>query len=137
MSAKTTKYIPKCCQRSVTMTSNLSFVTLIKKLSFDQRFFICCVWNQPLSNFFGDNFLFPAPEYVLIRSATLSCKTLNISTFSILAYYNTNILLFFWEVSYLCSSLYSLSSLIKVLSVLSITSLFWNFILSCFSLVLY
>ena len=43
-------------------------------------------------------FLFSRLERLLINSETLSCKTRNISTFSMLLYYNTNNG-FFWDVS--------------------------------------
>ena len=37
-SAKTTKYIPKCRERSVKRKSNISFMRVIKNSSFDQHF---------------------------------------------------------------------------------------------------
>ena len=38
LSAKTTKYIPKCCERSVKRKSYLNFIRVIKNSSFDQHF---------------------------------------------------------------------------------------------------
>ena len=45
LSAKTTKYIPKCWERSVTRKSNLNFTWVTKDLSFDQHFLY--VWSKP------------------------------------------------------------------------------------------
>ena len=45
LSAKTTKYIPKCWERSVTRKSNLNFTRVTKDSSFDQHFLY--VWSKP------------------------------------------------------------------------------------------
>ena len=131
LSAKTTKYILKCWERSVKRKSNISF-RVIKNSSFDQRFlmvktFLKILWWR---------FLVPHSEHLLVSSATLSCMTQNILTLSMLVYYNTNS--FFLRSFSLMHWLPGLfSSLIKVLSVqLSITSSFWSFIVSCWSLIL-
>ena len=61
---------------------------VIKNSSFDQRFLI---WLKPSLKFFGDDFyLVLHSEHLLVSSATLSCKTQNILTLSMLVYYNTN-----------------------------------------------
>ena len=85
LSAKTTKYILKCWERSVKRKSNISF-RVIKNSSFDQRFlmvktFLKILWWR---------FLVPHSEHLLVSSATLSCMTQNILTLSMLVYYNTN-----------------------------------------------
>ena len=61
-------------------------------------------------NLYKTCFFVPHSECFLISSATSSCKTCNISTFSMLLLHKK----FFWEVSYyICTGLYT--SLINVL----------------------
>ena len=110
LSAKTTKYILKCWERSVKRKSNISF-RVIKNSSFDQRFlmvktFLKILWWR---------FLVPHSEHLLVSSATLSCMTQNILTLSMLVYYNTNSFFLSFSLMHLllvCSS----SLIIKVLS---------------------
>ena len=82
LSAKTTKYILKRWERSVKKKCNLSFITVTKNSSFDQRFLI---WLKPLSKFFV-----PRSEHLLVSSASLLCKTQNILTLPMLVYCNTS-----------------------------------------------
>ena len=110
LSAKTTKYILKCWERSVKRKPNISF-RVIKNSSFDQRFlmvktFLKILWWR---------FLVPHSEHLLVSSATLSCMTQNILTLSMLVYYNTNSFFLSFSLMHLllvCSS----SLIIKVLS---------------------
>ena len=88
MSAKTTKCILKCCKRSVKRKFNINF-RVTKNSSFDQCFLICYMVIKPFWKLFGDDFLFPGQNISLSR-ATLSCKTQNILTLSMLVYYNKN-----------------------------------------------
>ena len=131
LSAKITKYILKCWERSVKRKSNISF-RVIKNSSFDQ----CFLMVKTFLKILWWRFLVPHSEHLLVSSATLSCMTQNILTLSMLVYYNTNS--FFLRSFSLMHWLPGLfSSLIKVLSVqLSITSSFWSFIVSCCSLIL-
>ena len=84
LSAKTTKYILKCWERSVKRKSNISF--RVKKKIFWSTFsymvkaFLKILWWP---------FLVPRSEH-LVSSATLSSKTQIILTLSMLVYYNTN-----------------------------------------------
>ena len=72
-------------------------------------------------------------ERLLVSSATLSCKTWNILTLSMLVYFNENS---FFSEKFLIYAMRGLfSSLIKVLSFMSITW-FWSFIVSFCSLTL-
>ena len=86
LSAMTTKYILKCWERSVKRNSNLSFIRVIKNSSVNQRF----LYGLNLSTNFWRRFLVPRSGHLFVSSATLSCKTKNILTLSILLYYNTN-----------------------------------------------
>ena len=85
LSAKTTKYILKCWERSVKRKSNLSFIRVIKNSSFDQRFLYLYGYN------FSENSLVTISCSTLRTSpgssATLLCKTQNTLTLSMLVYY--------------------------------------------------
>ena len=76
--AKTTKYIPKCWERSVKRKSNLSFITVIKNSSFDQQFPYVMV--KTFLKILGWWFLVPPSEHLLVNSTTLLCKTQKILT---------------------------------------------------------
>ena len=58
LTAKTTKYIPKCRERSMKRKSDVNFIRVIKNWSFDQHFLY--IWSKPSLKLFGDDFLFPA-----------------------------------------------------------------------------
>ena len=81
VSAKTTKYILKCWERSVNRKSNLGFIIVIKKLMYMVQNFL---------KILGWRFLDLRSEHLFVSSATLTCKTQNILTLSMLVYYNTN-----------------------------------------------
>ena len=66
-----------------------------KKFIFWRKFSIYMV--QTFLKKFWWQFLVPRSELLLISSATLSCKTCNISNFSVLL-----LQVFFWDVSHLC-----------------------------------
>ena len=90
LSAKTTKYILKCWERSV--KSLYQFQNrVIKNSSFDQRFMVKTSIKTFLKILWW-RFLVPRSEYLLVSNATLSCKTQNILTLSMLVSisYNTN-----------------------------------------------
>ena len=93
LSAKTTKYTPKHWDRYANRDSNLNFIRVIKHSSFDQNFqyniFNMVFFNINFLKILCWQFLVPRSERLLISSATLSCKT-NMSTFSMLVYFNTN-----------------------------------------------
>ena len=93
LSAKTTKYILKCWERSVKRRSNTSF-RVIKNSSFDQRFLMVKTSIKTFLKTLWWRFLVPRSEHLLVSSATLSCKTQNILTLSMLVHicYNTNII---------------------------------------------
>ena len=93
LSAKTTKYILKCWERSVKRKSNISF-RVIKNSSFDQRFLMVKTSIKTFLKTLWWRFLVPRSEHLLVSSATLSCKTQNILTLSMLVHicYNTNII---------------------------------------------
>ena len=85
LSAKTTKYILKCRERSVkrSLISDLSELKnshlLINILyMYMVKTFLKILWLQ---------FLVPHSEHLLVSSATLLCKTQNILTSSLLVYY--------------------------------------------------
>ena len=128
LSTKTTKYIPECWERSVIRKSNPNFIRVIKNSSFDQHFLY--IWTKPFKKFFGDNFLFPA--HIVISSATLSCKTGNIWTLSVLVQYNTN--------SFSLRTFSPIRGSVQFITALkcfrAIPSSFWSFIVSSWSLVL-
>ena len=89
LSAKTTKYILKCWERSVKRRSNTSF-RVIKNSSFDQRFLMVKTSIKTFLKTLWWRFLVPRSEHLLVSSATLSSKTQNILTLSMLVYYNKN-----------------------------------------------
>ena len=89
LSAKITKYILKCWERSVKRKSNISF-RVIKNSSFDQRFLMVKTSIKTFLKTLWWRFLVPRSEHLLVSSATLSCKTQNILTLSMLVYYHTN-----------------------------------------------
>ena len=93
LSAKTTKYILKCWERSVKRRSNTSF-RVIKNSSFDQRFLMVKTSIKTFLKTLWWRFLVPRSEHLLVSSATLSCKTQDILTLSMLVHicYNTNII---------------------------------------------
>ena len=93
LSAKTTKYILKCWERSVKRRSNTSF-RVIKNSSFDQRFLMVKTSIKTFLKTLWWRFLVPRSEHLRVSSATLSCKTQNILTLSMLVHicYNTNII---------------------------------------------
>ena len=99
LSAKITKYILKCWERSVKRKSNISF-RVIKNSSFDQRFlvktFLKILWWR---------FLVSHSEHLIVNSATLSFMTQNILTLPMLVYYNANS--FFLSFSLLCTYCWS------------------------------
>ena len=67
----------KCWEKSVKRKSNISFRVIIHLLIN----FLKIIWWR---------FLLSRSEYLLVSSATLSCKTQNILTLSMLVYYNKN-----------------------------------------------
>ena len=87
LSAKITKYILKCWQRSVKRKSDINF-RVIKKIIFWSTFSYMMV-KRFLKNLWWW-FLVPRSEHLLVSSETLLCKTENILTLSISVYYNTN-----------------------------------------------
>ena len=48
------------------------------------------IWLKPFQKLFGDDFYLDRSEHLLVSSATLSCKTQNTLTLSVLVYYDTN-----------------------------------------------
>ena len=83
-------------------------------------------------------FLVPRSERLLVSSATLLCKTQNISTLSMLVWYNTNIfflrgfsLRYTYTACLICSVHQS-----RFYMFVGITFSFWSFIVSCCSLIL-
>ena len=85
LSAKTTKYILKCWERSVKRRSNTSF-RVIKNSSFDQRFLMVKTSIKTFLKTLWWRFLVPRSEHLLVSSATLSCKTQNILTINVSTY---------------------------------------------------
>ena len=88
LNAKTTKSIPECLGRSLKRKSNMSFIRVIKNSSVDQHFLFSMV--HTFLKILWWRFFVPCLERLLVSSATLSCKTLNISTLLMLVNYNKN-----------------------------------------------
>ena len=128
LSAKTTKYILKCWERSVRVTKNTSF---------DRRFLMVKTSiKTSISNYLVMItsiiwwwFLVPRSEHLHVRSATVSCKTQNSLTLSMLVPIHYNINSFFLKRFSLCPDCWSL--IIKVLSELHF--LLFNLITSKYS----
>ena len=86
LSAKNTKYILKCWERTA-KRSLISVSDESKKLIFWSTFsYIVKTFLKILCW----RFLVPCSEHFLVCSATLSSETQNILTLSMLVYYNTN-----------------------------------------------
>ena len=100
-SAKTTRYVAKSWGRSVKRKSNLNFVWVIKNL---WKF---CIYLVPIFlKVLCWRFIVPHSQLLLVNCKTLSCKTRNILTLSMLVYYNMNSFCLILKVSYtlVCSS---------------------------------
>ena len=135
LSAKTTKYILKCWERSVKRRSNTSF-RVIKNSSFDQRFLMVKTSIKTFLKTLWWRFLVPRSEHLLVSSATLSCKTQNILTLSMLVHicYNTNIIQLFSRMFLTYALTAGLFQFINNQG-FKWTS-FWSFIVSCCFLIL-
>ena len=85
LSAKTTKYIPKCWEKSVKRSSKLNSIRVINNSYWDQYFLYICrhIWSIPFSKFFGDNFLSLA-QNVSSSAVQFYCNTWNISILSMI-----------------------------------------------------
>ena len=68
------KMLRRFVKRKSNLRINISYMYMVK-------IFLKIIWSR---------FLAPRSEHLLASSATLSCKTQNILTLSMLAYYNTN-----------------------------------------------
>ena len=88
LSPNAARYIPKCWGKSVKGKPNLKFVRIIKNASFDQSFL--CIWSKFFLKTLRWLCFDPCSDYLLVSSATLSCKTRNISTLSMLVYFELN-----------------------------------------------
>ena len=88
LSAKTTKYILKCWERSVKRKTSISF-RVIKNSSFDQGFLMCYMAKTFLKIFWW-RFLVPRSEHHLVNSASYRVRHKIFWTLSMLVYYNTN-----------------------------------------------
>ena len=78
--AKTAKYIPKFWEIFVKRKYNLNLISHIKNSTFDHHFIYTCM-VQTFLKIVWWWYLVPRSKRFLISSATLSCKTCNISTF--------------------------------------------------------
>ena len=114
MSAKTTKYILKCWERSAKRKSNLSFIRVTKIDLLINVFYMSMV--KTFLKIIWRRFLVSHSEHLVSRSR----KTQNILTLPMLLYYNSILFIaFFWYVSRLFTAwlLGLFSSIINVLSV--------------------
>ena len=114
MSAKTTKYILKCWERSAKRKSNLSFIRVTKIDLLINVFYMSMV--KTFLKIIWRRFLVSHSEHLVSRSR----KTQNILTLPMLLYYNSILFIaFFWYVSRLFTAwlLRLFSSIINVLSV--------------------
>ena len=135
MSAKTTKYILKCWERSVKKKSNTSF--RVSKIHLLINIFLCMV-KISIKTFLKIlwwQFLVPHSEHLLVSSATLLCKTQNILNLSMLVPISCIMqTAFFWEVYHFYALTADLFQFINNQG-FKWTS-FWIFIVSCCSLIL-
>ena len=115
---KTTKYIPKCWERSVKRTSNPNFIRVKKKHFLIIIFYI-----------YG-----PSLTIYYVSSLAVQFYCVRHKIFQLQFSYTMIRIAFFWELSHLCTDL--VSSSMKVLGVFVHKSLIWSFIVSCSSLIL-
>ena len=84
LSAKTTKYIPKCWEKSAKRRSNLISIRVIKNSSFDHHFLCTDIYMvQTFLNILWWRLFILRLERLMVCSEHY-CKTWNISTFSML-----------------------------------------------------
>ena len=106
LSAKAIKNISKCWERYVKRTFQFQFHQTHQKFNFWSTFYIYMVQTSAKIlcwRFFCSQLV----SFILVSSATLSRKTWNISTLSMLVCYNTNRFFMVLKVSHWCPRLFS------------------------------
>ena len=130
MSAKTTRYIPKCWDRSEKRKPNLSFIKIIKSSSFGQSFEVLDIHSRNISK----SFLLTISSSQLSTSpcnrANLSCKTKYFNFFSVSILQNKQL---FAGIKSFLLMLWSVQFIINIFSVFE-HNFIQSFIVSCCSL---